>query len=376
MTQGSETADRWFGLCRKTPIVHPLQTGTGNSSESAYDDGPGGGTDGSGTMRRGVGTVISAAKTLVQNPQLFWFTLLIGLVFIGNIIGQSLLSLLYVNRVPDIPIWHGLTFVIEFLTVFCLVFLLAGLVLSIASQKGTMASLTQGLTLAGKYARPLTVWSVILALACTVLFEAGLSMTWWVSYPFNIFAYLQVFVGQIFIQFPFNWTLNPSVFITHPAVDGPLTLHEMMADVIWFSYVDTVIISAINLLLFLLTLFVVPLIVLEGKSLKEAVQGSCTAMKKVWGEVTACIVCLGTVVIAVLLMYLLFNVTHAMVTPPLQITWRPGDAWLIAGLLYDFVLFSTALVAATIGGIAALDLYTLARSRWRPESAQTLREVK
>lgn len=375
MTFVSALADCWLGLCRKSPAVPALQAAGTIPPEPACEGSPDGGTSGLGTVRRGVGSARKGLETLIHNPQLLWFPLLVGLVFVGNLLGKSLLALLYVNREPNVIVWHVLTFVIEFLTVFCLVFLLAGLVLGI-SQKEGMISLRKGLTLAGKYARPLTVWSVILALACTVLFEAGLSMTWWVSYPFNIFAYLQVFVGQIFIQFPFNWTLNPSVFITHPAVDGPLTLHEMIADVIWFSYVDTVIISAINLLLFLLTLFVVPLIVLEGKSLKEAVRGSCTAMKKVWGEVTACIVCLGTVVIAVLLMYLLFNITHAMVTPPLQITWRPGDAWLIAGLLYDFVLFSTAFVAATIGGIAALDLYTLAGSRRRPESAQTLREVK
>ena len=37
MTRISEITEHWFGLCRKPPAVHALQTYTGIPPESAYE---------------------------------------------------------------------------------------------------------------------------------------------------------------------------------------------------------------------------------------------------------------------------------------------------------------------------------------------------
>jgi len=112
--------------------------------------------------------------------------------------------------------------------------------------------------------------------------------------------------------------------------------------------------------------------VLERKRLKEAVFGSFTLMKNIWGEVAACVLGLGMVLFAVSLTWLLFQFTGiSQVSIVAGITSisspRPSDAWIAAGLLYVLALFSFTLIVATVGGIASLDLYTHAKNREHAE---------
>jgi hypothetical protein len=249
-----------------------------------------------------------------------------------------------------------LTYVIEFATVFCLVFLLAGLILSISSKGGGPVSFFQGLNKAKKYVRPLTGWSVVVALAGSLLFTAG-------EYSYLLSSVIWQSLINMLNQFPFNFILN---YFLPPNLWWGLGI----------ALVDTLILSAINVLLFILTLFVVPLLVLERKSLREAVLGSFTLMKKIRGEVAACVLGLGMVVFAASLMFLLFQFSgvdqvwgdagqmYTSYSPP-------GDAWAAAGLLYVFALSSLVLVVATIGGIAALDLYMCAKTGQMPKSSET-----
>ena len=67
--------------------------------------------------------------------------------------------------------WVVLNFIIEFATLFCLVFLLTGLVLSISSKKDGHVSFFEGLTGAKKYIKAIFVWSFVLALAGMLLFS-------------------------------------------------------------------------------------------------------------------------------------------------------------------------------------------------------------
>ena len=119
--------------------------------ESAYEGLPDGGGGGSGTIRRGIGAALSGMRTLNRNRQLLWFTLLAGLVLAGNAIGQG--ALWYINRTmqPDIIVLYVQDFLLGFATLFCLVFLLAGLILSISSKKEGPASFFEGLCGAKKY---------------------------------------------------------------------------------------------------------------------------------------------------------------------------------------------------------------------------------
>jgi hypothetical protein len=47
----------------------------------------------------------------------------------------------------------------------------------------------------------------------------------------------------------------------------------------------------------------------------------------------------------------------------LDTSWRAGNEWYAACLLYVLALSSFAFVVATVGGIATLDLYTSAKTR-------------
>jgi len=248
----SALADCWLGLCRKAPVFRASETGIGDQPEPAHEGRPDGGTGRVKTIRRGVGAALSGMKTLIRNRQLLWFSLLAGLVLAGHFIVQWGLLLVNINNGFDLIRSPLVTFVVELLTVFCLVFLLAGLVLSLTSKNGGPVSFFQGLAMAKKYLRPLTGWSVVVALVGTLIFTVGTNpyspsaswSLWWPLWPF---------LFNVLGQFPFNWTLNPDVYITYPPVDGVIPLDAFFET----ALIYTLIFSAINVLLFVLTLFVV-----------------------------------------------------------------------------------------------------------------------
>ena len=179
--------------------------------------------------------------------------------------------------------WIVLNSIIEFATLFFLVLLFAGLVLSIASIKEGHALLYEGLTKAKKHLKAIVVWSVVLALAGMLIFSMYFYSPDW--FPRN--NLLPHILGTLFgsilnplMEFPFNPALTPYTFFDPLRVGGiPLTS--------WlypFGISQTLVFSEVNLLLFILTPFVVPFIVLEQTSLREAVMGSFTLMKKNWVE--------------------------------------------------------------------------------------------
>jgi hypothetical protein len=127
----------------------------------------------------------------------------------------------------------------------------------------------------------------------------------------------------------------------------------------------------ITLLLFVVTPFVVPLIVLEQKTLQEAVVGSFAMMKKIWAEVAACAVFLGVIVSGVFLTYLLVQAASGIVSPYETVIFHPPDMWIALAILYNLALITIAFVVVTVGGIAARDLYISAKTGQRPGSTET-----
>jgi hypothetical protein len=350
MTRMSEIAENWFGLCRKPPVFRASQGNIVILPEPAHEGRPDGGAGGPGTIRRGIGAAMAGTKTLIHNPHLLWFALFAGLVLAGNIVVQGVLY--YINWIMGGIVWLLLRFFIEFATLFCLVFLLAGLVLSISSKKEGSASFFVELAGAKKYLKAIFVWSFVLALT-------GMLLDRIFFYPGGFFWPFESFLISLLNQYPFTLNLNPSTFAEIPGYGGRSLLFWTYP----YGLMEALIFSVINLLLFILTAFVVPLIVLEHKTIRGAVVGSFAMMKKIWIEVASCAVVLGIVIFVVFLMYLLIQATHGMVTPPNLLYARPTDTWIAVGLLYYFVLFSVAFVVATVGGIAALELYTSEKSR-------------
>ncbi len=280
-----------------------------------------------------------------------------GVLFVSNPRWLLLLDPYYSGLLTSLV----LTFGIELLTVFCLGFLLADLALSLSLKKDGKVSFFQGLKLAKKYLVPLAGWSVVVALAGTLLFTIC-------EYSFVLNRIIWGSLLCVQSQFPFNFVLEPFQYVPF--------LQPGNWWFISFALDDTLILFAITVFLFVLTLFVVPLLVLERKSLKEAVLGSCILMKKVRGEVAACVLGLGMVVFAVSLLILLFHFSGVGYgwwdSGQIYTSFTfPSNAWAAAALLYVLALSGLTLVAVTIGGIASLDLYRFAKTGQMPGSAET-----
>ncbi|PKG31705.1 hypothetical protein, partial [Methanoregula sp.] len=133
MTRIAEIAENWLGLCRKPPVVRTVHADFIHLPENAHERLPGGGSGGSGTIRRGIGAAFSGMRILNRNRQLLWFGLLTGLVLAGNAVAEG--AFWYINRTlqPDIIGYYAQDFFLNFATLFCLLLLLAGLVLSLTS---------------------------------------------------------------------------------------------------------------------------------------------------------------------------------------------------------------------------------------------------
>ena len=365
----SGIADLWLGLCRKPPGFHASQANIVYLTEPAHAGLPDGGSGGSGMIRRGIEAALSGTKTLARNPQLLWFTLLVGLVLAGYTIGQAALRYIGWTMQPDIIVRYILGFFIAFATMFCLVFLLVGLFMSISSKKEGSVSFFEGLAGAKKYLKATFLWSFVLALAGMLL-----SYIWFYSFYglppelrfLNIFGPFQ-FITSTITQFPFNWTLDWEMLTEIPGYGG----RSLLLWIYPFGFLETLHFSAITLLLFILTPFVVPLIVLEQKTLREAVVGSFVMMKKTWAEVAACALFLGVIVSGVFLTYLLIQAASGMISPYETVIFHPPNTWIAVALLYNLVLLIVTLVVATVTGIAALDLYRYAKTGHMLESAET-----
>jgi hypothetical protein len=211
MIRVSEIAEHWFGLCRKPPVVPTSQEDMVNLPESVHVGIPEGGGGGSGAIRRGIGTALSGMRTLNRNRQLLWFTFLAGLVLAGNIICQG--ALWCINWIMGGFVWLVLGFFIEVATLFCLVFLLAGLVRSISSGKKGHASFFAGLAGAKKYKIAIFLWSFVLAFA-------GMLLSRIFFYPGGIFWPFSSYLLNPLIQYPFTLNLNPSTFAEIPGYGG------------------------------------------------------------------------------------------------------------------------------------------------------------
>lgn len=366
MSQTLNTVEHWLGLCRKAPVlrmvptVMPVQPDTGHSSPP--DDG------GPARIRKGLRITVSSTKTLLHNPQLLWFALLAGLVLAVHLAVQEILTVFSINTPSDLIGSPFVAFAVELPTVFFLMVLCAGLVLSLSFDEGNPVFFLCGLRRVRKYLVPLAGWSVVVAFAGTLLFTLGwtlasLSVPSW-FHAFDIYGNLYTFLFVVFSQYPFNWSLNPEVLVTY--LPGGAVLNSGVGFPI--AFINTLVFLAINVLLVVLTLFVVPLLVLEKKHLKEAVSGSFALIKKIRGELAGCILCLGMTVFAASLTFLLFRfsgVDHVWWEAGAMYTSYspPGDAWAAVGILYVIALSSLVLVVATVGGIAALDLYRHAKIR-------------
>jgi hypothetical protein len=226
-------------------------------------------------------------------------------------------------------------------------------------------SFFKGLAGAKQYVKPLFLWSILLALAAILLFRiwVGLFTLLYPEYPFLHIFGPSNFVISTITQFPFNWTLDWAMLTEIPGYGG----RSLLLLIYPFGIMRTMNFLAITLLMFVLTPFVVPLIVLEQKTLREAIAGSFALMKKIGAEAVSCAAFLGIVVFGVFLTYLLIQAASGIVNPHVTVMFHPTIAWISLAVLYNLALLAFALVVATVGGIAALGIY---QDRKAQESVQ------
>jgi len=276
---------------------------------------PGGGAGGSGRNDRGIKLTTGSIRLLVRNRQLFWFSLLTGLVMIF-----SLVSNLYLQFISGMalfpgtglttgpasaaiswgsPPWIALTFIIGFVSTFVTYYLLAALIACVSFiHSGRAATVRDGLAHAGQYLRPLFSWAMIWA--C---------------------------IGVVF-SFFMNPSTMGSVLVNFGIIYGSM---------------------AFMACLYVLTLFVVPLLVLDNNDIVTAVTGSLSLFRKVWAEILVCFIIYFLIVFVVMLICLV---------PMIAIGFSGSASAAVAVVVaYMLVMLILLFIGSTIVGITITGLY-------------------
>lgn len=342
----------WMGWCPNAPAKRTASACLSTPLVTANPLEPDGGSGGTGRFDRGIGIATGSIRTLIRERQLLWFSFLTGCVmafmFFANYALQRLGS--YPFDAIDLPRWLILTFAIELCTVFCLTVLLAGLILCLSpGETGRPRSYREGLSLAKSHLRPLAEWSVIIALCGTALYAF-----------INYVGYTHYTLSPVLSQFPFNFIRVPEVYSIGP-IGGTYAIS--------YGVTSTLILSGINIMLCLLSLFFVPMLVLESKQLPDAVAESVGLVKKCWRETVICFLLFGLIFLAVSLTALLFRFVYSIVYPDMLLFWRPGAEWIAGAALYMLVWFILAMIGSTAGGISLFNLYTYAKTGRMPEGS-------
>jgi hypothetical protein len=350
MTRVSETAEHWSGLCRKPPAFHTAPALIVFEPETAQPAQPGGsGSAGSpGRVRHGIGIATGSIRALFGEKRLLWFSLLAGLVIFFLFVAEGW-SVTHSDSIPLFSsIWipfgnSGLIvfsmqlFLIEVFCLSCFTGLLAALVLyrnaGCAKMPVTIRKACAGVS---THAGSLGALSVLMAFVATVAFEI-ISQS--------------PFIGKII------FSIDMALFNLPYAYYVPNGISAMY----YFSFR----IMAINIVLFLLALYVVPGIVLERKRLLMALAGSVTLMKKTWRELLGCILVLWAITLMVVAAGLLIGQSPLLLNHDydffLQIS--RGQV-LMTAACYGFLLTCVLLMAAgyTAAGVAISDLYHVGKS--------------
>ncbi|MCX6690835.1 MAG: DUF6159 family protein [Methanoregula sp.] len=350
MTRVSVVIRGWLGWCPNAPAMHTASTVLSTPPVSLHSLEPDGGTGGSGRIGRGISFAVGSIKTLIRNKQLFWLSFLTGLVMLFMFVSFYLIHVFGMYPYPPIeyPLWLTLNFAVALISVFCLYFLLASLIASISpGHSGKPITLREGFDGAKKHVRSLLVWSVLIALLGTAL---SVLMTRY----FGEFSFTFI---RVIDQFPFNFILLPEVYSTGPIGGG---YHIASAVTSTFFAVT------INVIFFVLTLFVVPALVLENKRLPGAVTETISLIKKVWGEIIACFLLFCLISLVISLASFIFRIAYGLVSPNNLLFWYPGEGWIAGAAMYILAWCILAVIGSTAVGIALFGLYTYAKTDRMP----------
>ena len=348
--------------------IHPAQPGDGGSAGSP------------GRIRYGVSIAVGSLKAMFRDRQLLRFTFLSGLVMLFLIAVEEYIAtqnayivthldnslsfmisyppedplIVYDTRFFDMSIPFGNSnfsfdirlFVIEMFCLFCFAVLLAGIIIYRTGKGASRPpTIRESITGVGAHARPLAILSVTMALSGAFL---------------NAIVFQTQFFGKM-------------IFTIEMAVFNLPYAYYLQGEPIYMALYYSFRIMFINIILFLVVLYVVPVIVLEKKGLVPALAGSVSLMRKTWRELLGCAVIYGAIVLGVAAVALVIGQSPYLLNHDFDffINMSRGQLMMMT-VCFLFLAGCWAMMAAgfTAGGIAITDLYACGKTDRGPEKVR------
>ncbi len=374
MTTHAGNSGSWAGLCPKSPGMHAtaaVLAGRPEIVHPAASDG-GGPAGRPGRIRGGIDIAVASVQALVKDRQLRWFTFFAGLILLFLVlaegwshrfidpafpavllIGERSFSISWQYLWIAIPtgsshvIFYFGLFLIELVCISGLIIVLALLILyRTKGQEHTPAGIREGLASIRNSIGSLAMLSIMMALFATVIHEltfnnmvisrivSGIMELFWLPYAYYA---------------PHNWTLG-----------------AVYSSALFYS----IEIMAVNIILFLAALYLVPVIVLEKRGLVSAIAGSANLLKRTWREVLGCIIVFLLIALGVIALGILIGQFPALLNHDYDFFINGSRGYLpMMAACYGFVVACWVLMAAgfSAAGVALSDLYSHARTGQIPE---------
>ena len=335
--------DCQLGLCRKVPVlpvtttaIVPRETTTGNPLRPAAD----GAAEKLSRIRRGIRIAVESIKTVIGDRFLLLLSLLSGitLLFLVAAEGWNVThwDFLFQQSTIWIP-WGDSTvcvfdlriFLIETICFFSLALVIAGTVIYRTEQhrQPSLPWISSGLA---SHVLPLARFSFLLAFAATLLFEI---------------ASQNFVISTILFRIDMAVFYLPYVYYVPDALYSAISFSSQML--------------VIDIALFLLALYIVPVMVMEKKGLISSLAGSIRHMRGTWAELLGCAIVLGGILLGMVTVALLIGQSPLLLHHDYDFFLQVSRGQVLMTVAcYGFVLSLGLLTAlGTVAlGVAAADL--------------------
>jgi len=349
----SEIIQKWTGWCPNRQMIRLAPAAITMPSTIHIPLEPDGSAGGSGRIGRGIELFTGSVRTLVNEKRLLWFSVLFGVVAAFMFLALYAIRILgsYPYGVISYPAGIVLTCAIELVSIFCLGYLITGLVLSGSSGPTVMrGSIRGGLDEAKKHLRALLYWSGILAITATALY-------------FLVQPAVELTLHSLLYRFPFGYIVTPEVYGQGPIAGEYHILHASAA---------TFLLMVINAILLVLTALVVPVLALDKKTLTGSIIEAIRLAKKSWVEMLVCVLIPGTILVIFTALsggfQTVFNASDLTSAGSFWYEFYYKGGWGVVAALYITAWMALVLIAATIFGIAVRNIYSWAKTGAVPKT--------
>lgn len=303
---------------------------------------PGGGGDGARKrIGNGAGIASRSIKTLVKNRRLLWYPLLAGLVILLIYITELALKAYSIMTSSGSYSYWSLGFVYGFLFTFavelifflCLNYIFAAIVLDISKNHDHPGAVREAFSKAKKHLKAIAGWSVFLALISTLIYISILHLPWHaIFYPA---------LGTTMFEIP---------FVYYVPILPLATITAVMEKILY------------NVPLLVISLYVIPLLVLENRSLPGAIAGLVGFFRRTWIEVVVCFLIFAGIIVGTALLSPFICMTPLFVDYDYHFFAVYAVPMAIVCFLFlAGLLFAVSLVF-TSAGIAVTDLYNIGKT--------------